>query len=123
MKTFENYLHSLDDETHRQKLSDLFNFIDSEFPDLDKRIAWNQPMYTDHDTFIIGFSVSKNHISVAPKKVELRQFKKEIKENNYDFLKEIFKIKKSQPINKELIRDLVAFNIEDKKDCKTFWRE
>ncbi|WP_423189953.1 iron chaperone [Alkalibacterium sp. f15] len=123
METFADFLQSLDDETQKQKLGDLFNFIDSEFPNIDKRIAWNQPMYTDHDTFIIGFSVAKNHISVAPEKAGLRQFEREIKENNYELLKEIFKIKKSQPINKELIRDMIAFNIEDKKNCKTFWRK
>lgn len=123
MESFEDYLQSLDDETQKEKLIDLFDSIDSKFPDLGKRIAWHQPMYTDHDTYIIGFSVAKNHISVAPEKAGLRRFEKEIKDNNYDLLKEVFKIKKSQPINKELIRDMIAFNVTDKKDCGTFWRK
>ncbi|QCB29216.1 hypothetical protein [Corynebacterium endometrii] len=28
-------------------------------------IAWNQPMFTHHDTFIIGFSHAKKHMAAA----------------------------------------------------------
>ena len=35
-------------------------------------------MFTDHETFIIGFSVAKQHMSVAPEKAGIRQFSNEI---------------------------------------------
>lgn len=123
METFDEYLKAIDDEEMKQKLSDIYQHVEKVFPDLGKRIAWNQPMYTDHDTFIIAFSAARNHISVAPEKAALRQFKEEIEGSEYDLLKETFKIKRAQPVNYDLLDDMIRFNIEDKKDCTTFWRK
>lgn len=122
MESFEDYLNTIDDEEMKQKLTEIYQHVEKEFPELGKRIAWNQPMYTDHDTFIIAFSAAKNHISVAPEKAALRKFKDEIVAD-YDLLKETFKIKRSQPVNFDLINDMIRYNIEDKKDCETFWRK
>ena len=36
------------------------------FPQLKEENKWNQPMFNDHGTFIIGFSIAKGHIAVAP---------------------------------------------------------
>jgi uncharacterized protein YdhG (YjbR/CyaY superfamily) len=36
---------------------------------LKEEIKWNQPMFSDHGTFIIGFSIAKEHIAVAPEAV------------------------------------------------------
>ncbi len=123
METFEDYLTTIDDEEMKKKLSDIYQHVEQTFPGLGKRIAWNQPMYTDHDTFIIAFSAAKNHISVAPEKAALRKFEGTITETGYDLLRETFKIKRSQPVNYELIDDMISFNIEDKKDIETFWRK
>ena len=35
-------------------------------------------MFTDHGTFIIAFSVTKNHISVAPEAKAIQGFKENI---------------------------------------------
>ena len=123
METFDEYLTFIDDEEMRQKLSDIYQHVEKTFPELGKRIAWNQPMYTDHDTFIIAFSAAKNHVSVAPEKAALRKFKDDIEGADYDLLKETFKIKRKQPVNYGLIDAMIRFNIEDKKDCTTFWRK
>ncbi|WP_091529507.1 iron chaperone [Alkalibacterium subtropicum] len=123
METFEDYLDTIDDEEMKQKVAAIHQHVEKEFPDLGKRIAWNQPMYTDHDTFIIAFSAAKNHISVAPEKAALRRFKEKIDGSDYDLLKETFKIKRKQPVNYDLLDDMIRFNIEDKKDCGTFWRK
>lgn len=123
METFEDYLKSIDDEEMKQKLTDIYQHVEKSYPDMGKRVAWNQPMYTDHDTFIIAFSAAKNHISVAPEKAALRKFEDAIKENDYDLLKETFKIKRSQPVNYDLLDEMITFNIEDKKDVETFWRK
>ncbi|MCQ4950818.1 hypothetical protein NE646_14380, partial [Bittarella massiliensis] len=42
------------------------------FPDLTPKIAWNQPMFTDHGTFIIGFSAAKAHLAVAPERAGIQ---------------------------------------------------
>ncbi|WP_225743405.1 iron chaperone [Marinilactibacillus sp. Marseille-P9653] len=123
MKEFEEYLESIDDIEQRDRMTEILNRIHSAFPDLVPRIAWNQPNFTDHGTFIIGFSVAKHHISIAPEKKALRQFESEINETDYATTKELIKIKSTQKVDFDLIEKIVQFNIEDKKDCQTYWRK
>lgn len=123
METFADYLDTIDNEEHRQIMSNLFEWTDSEFPQLEHRIAWNQPMYVNNGTFIIAFSPTKSHISVAPEKAALRQFSEELQDVSYDTTKELFKIKWSQPIYYELLRDIIQFNIDDKEGYSHFWRK
>lgn len=122
MDTFETYLALIENIEHSQKMRELFEWILKEFPDLDTRIAWNQPMFTHHGTFIIAFSLAKNHISVSPKVKTLTLFSESIDEAGYERTNNIFRIKWTQTINRDLIKQLIAFNLEDKKDYEKFWR-
>ena len=47
------------------KLEPIFEQIQKEIPNLTVELKWNQPMFIINGTFIIGFSVAKNHISIA----------------------------------------------------------
>ncbi|WP_373000714.1 iron chaperone [Lutispora sp.] len=85
-------------------------------------IKWNQPMFTDHGTFIIAFSIAKGHISVAPEAVVIKQFEKEIEEAGYSHTKELFRIKWTDKVDYDSLRKIVAYNIESKKDMVKFWR-
>lgn len=123
MDIFDDYLTAIDDREMKKKLSDIYQHVEKNFPTLSKRVAWNQPMYTHHDTFIIAFSAAKNHISVAPEKLALIKFETQIHNAGYDLLKETFKIKRAQAVDFKLIDAIISFNIEDKKDCSTFWRK
>ncbi|MCC5889406.1 MAG: DUF1801 domain-containing protein [Alkalibacterium sp.] len=123
MVSFTEFLDKLEAEEHKQRLADLFAWIDEEFPNLDKKVGWNQPMYTNHGTYIIGFSASKKHIAVAPEKTALNQFETEIAAGGYEATKEIFRIKWSQPVDYTLLKDIIQFNIDDKADYTTFWRK
>ncbi|MGR3742321.1 iron chaperone [Companilactobacillus sp. DQM5] len=78
MDDFNEYLLTIDNKEHLEKIANVLKWIHKEFPQLKPRIAWNQPMYTDHGTFIIGFSVAKNHFSVSAEKAN-EKFKNEIK--------------------------------------------
>ncbi|HEL1618559.1 TPA: hypothetical protein TXL63_000358 [Streptococcus suis] len=73
-------------------------------------------------TFIIGFSVAKAHISIAPETVTMETFAKDIKEAGYDATSNLFKIKEDQEVNWDLLRNIIAFNMEDKKGYDKFWR-
>ena len=64
METFADYLSGMEKEEHRMKLKEVLSWIKRGFPNLETRIAWNQPMFTDHGTFILGFSVSKQHFAL-----------------------------------------------------------
>lgn len=122
MQNFEEYLAAIENIEHREKMRDLFDWILTEFPELETRIAWNQPMFTHHETFILAFSLAKNHISVSPEVKTLTLFAEDIDQSGYDRTNNIFRIKWTQPIDRELIKKLISFNIEDKKDYHKFWR-
>lgn len=122
MDTFEDYFKKIENEERRNKLRDLFQWILTEFPDLDTRIAWNEPMFTHHGTFIIGFSSAQKHLSVSSEVACLNKFLPTIEEIGYSHTNNIFRIKWTEEINYILIKDMIAFNFEDKADYTKFWR-
>ncbi|MEN2666286.1 iron chaperone [Listeria aquatica] len=93
------------------------------FPDLVPVIKWNQPMFTDHGTFIIGFSTSKKHISVAPEVKTMKKFEEKIADAHYGATSNLFRITWIQPTNFDLLKEIIEFNVTDKQDHTKFWRE
>lgn len=74
------------------KLEPIFEQIQKEIPNLTVELKWNQPMFIMNGTFIIGFSVAKNHISIAPEAVTMAIFTNDIKAANYEATNNLFKI-------------------------------
>ena len=66
MDAFTAYLEGLETVQQRAVLGGVLRWVGETFPDLTPKIAWNQPMFTDHGTFIIGVSAAKAHLAVAP---------------------------------------------------------
>jgi len=122
MKTFSDFLQTIDNPDKKQKLAFILNHIQETFPHLQQEIKWNAPMFSDHGTFIIGFSIAKGHISVAPEAVVISKFKKELEAAGYVMSKEIFRIKWTDEVDFGLMEKIVAYNIEDKKDMTKYWR-
>ncbi len=123
MEVFKEYLDKLSDRDQMNRLETLFAWILEHYPQLSTRIAWNQPMFTDHGAFILGFSVAKNHLAVTPEKVCLDKFSKEIDEAGYHRTQMLFHIPWQVPVNYPLLAKLIEYNIQDKIDCTTFWRK
>lgn len=123
MNTFKEFIAKIENLRHQEKLEDIFNWIMKEYPQLEQRIAWNQPMFTDHNTFIIGFSTAKNHIAITPEKAGIEYFSNEIKAAGYDQSMMLFKIKWDDEINYDLLKMMIDYNIKDKANCQTFWRK
>ena|SRR5699024_2721873 len=122
MEVFIDYLDSIDIREHRDRMESLLSWISEEYPMLTPEIKWNQPMFTYNGTFIIGLSVSKKHIAVAPEEVTITKLEEEIIKSNYDYTKGMIRILWADEINYPLIGKMIEFNLEDKKDCRTFWR-
>lgn len=122
MENLVEFFEKIENVAQREKLRDLFQKILKDFPELETRIAWNQPMFTHHETFIIGFSVSKNHFSVSPEVFCLNRFIEDIKKSGYTYTNNIFRIKWTEHVDVSLIEKMISFNIEDKKDYSKFWR-
>ncbi|MDQ0194267.1 iron chaperone [Paenibacillus wynnii] len=112
----------IDYPQHRARTEDVLVWITKKFPNLMPKIAWNQPMFTDHDTFIIGFSVAKQHLAVASERVGINHFSDEIVQAGYDHTKLLIRIQWDSPVDFSLLEKLIEFNIWDKADCSTFWR-
>jgi len=123
MEVFKDYLSSITNPDHRARMEEVLGWVTNKFPRLDPKIAWNQPMFTDHGTYIIGFSVAKHHMSVAPERVGIDRFSDEIKQAGYNHSQELVRIPWDSPINYSLLEKMIDFNIKDKADCQTFWRK
>ncbi len=123
MKNFQVFLDSIGELDKKRRMESILNNIKEKFPQLKEEIRWNQPMFSDHGTFIIGFSVAKDHIAVAPEAVVINLFEKEIKKAGYSHTQELFRIKWTDKVDFELLYNIVTFNIENKKDMIKFWRE
>ena len=123
MKTLEDYLSEVEKEEERKRIEELLIWIEEKYPELDFRMAWNQPMFTHEGTFIIGISRSKNHLALAPEKKTLDIFSEEIKTRGYDHGKQIIRMPWDKELDYELLAKLIDFNIKDNKGMKTFWRK
>lgn len=123
METFQDYLDTIEEPAHKEKLTEILDWIKQEFPDLNTRIAWNQPMFTHHETFIIGFSTAKKHIAVAPEHAGIMKFAEKIEAAGYTYTSQLFRIQWNQPVNYTLLKEIITFNMEEKAEYTSFWRK
>lgn len=123
MKVFADFLAKIDDPSHRARTEEILTWVKEKFPRLEGVVKWNQPMYTDHGTFIIGFSAAKKHLAVAPERVAITHFQDEITKAGYDFTQELIRIPWNRPVDYSLLEKIIEYNIEDKANCTTFWRK
>lgn len=122
METFQEYLTTIENDEHRHQLQELFAWVKTTFPQLETKIAWNQPMFIDHETFIIGFSVAKQHFSVSPEVQGMKEFTEKIGQSGYSQSNNLFRIKWTDSIDYHLLEQMIQYNIDDKAKCTTFWR-
>ncbi|GIQ69495.1 iron chaperone [Xylanibacillus composti] len=122
MEVFTDFLARIDNPQHRARTEEVLTWIATTFPALVPEIKWKQPMFTDHGTYIIGFSVAKQHLAVAPERAGIDRFAEEIAKAGYDHTKELIRIHWEQPVDYSLLEGMIAFNMMDKADCSTFWR-
>ncbi|MGX7244681.1 iron chaperone [Enterococcus quebecensis] len=123
MKDINEFISSTSEPEQRARLEELFNWMNKNYPQLKIVIKWNQPMFTDHDTFIIAYSTSKKHISVAPETVTIAAFKDEIEKAGYQHTDNIIKIAWDQEIDFSLLEKMIDYNIHEKIHYTKFWRE
>ncbi len=123
MEAFAEFLAGIDDPTHLERVGEVFTWIKNKYPNLKTEIKWNQPMFTDHGTYIIGFSVSKKHLAVAPENFTISYLEDEIVKAGYDYTKGMIRIPWKSPVDYSLLEKMIDFNISDKADCSTFWRK
>ena len=123
MDTFNDFLAAIKHPDHQARTREVLQWVRDTFPQLQTRIAWNQPAFTDHGTFIIAFSVAAGHLAAAPETVALNHFDARIRQEGYTRTKMLLRIPWDRPVPYALLKDIIAYNIEDKKGCQTYWRK
>jgi len=123
MDIFKAFLDKIENRQNRDRVEEVLSWISEKYPTLQPKIAWNQPMFTDHQTFIIGFSVAKKHMAIAPEKVAIDKFSEEIIQSGYEHSKELIRIQWDKPFDFSLLGRIIEFNMSDKAESTSFWRK
>jgi uncharacterized protein len=123
MEVFTKYLAGIDNPDQRDRTEEVLLWVAKKYQDLEPEIKWNTPMFSNHGTYIIGFSTAKHHLSVSPEELGITHFAEDIAQAGYSYTKGLFRIPWNKPVNYELLEKMIEFNIQDKAECSTFWRE
>ncbi len=122
MKTFNDFLNTIEDPEKRARISQILDHIRRQYPQLQEEIKWSQPMFSDHGTFIIGFSLAKGHIAVAPEAAGVIYLEEDLRKAGYTSTRELFRIKWDQAVDYEILDKVIDYNIEEKKGMTKYWR-
>lgn len=107
----------------KDKIVSIFEFMEEKFEELVLEIKWNEPMFSFNNSFIIAFSVWKNHISISLEKYAIDIYKEKLLSFNYEVTSNLFKIKKDQEVDFDLLFEIINFKIKDKSNSNTFFKK
>ena len=85
ISTLDEYLKTIPNDDNRARMVEVLNWVAERYPELELRIAWNQPMFTHHGTYIIGFSAASKHMAMAPERATMIRFEPVMREHGTDF--------------------------------------
>ncbi len=122
MEAFREFISGIQDPEQRARTEEVLRWVAATFPDLKARIAWNQPVFTDHGTYIVGFSLAKGHLAVGQEAAAIRHFAAELAVGGHSFSRMLIRFPWGKPVDYKLLEKVIRYNIEDKKDCPTFCR-
>ena len=99
------YFKTLDPSVAK-KIKEIFASITKTYTDLELVMAWNQPMLKTGDQYILGISVSKNHITIGPFNTDfVETFAKKLEK--YESNKKTFKVPSDWKVDGALMRAIV----------------
>ena len=101
IKTLDEFLAAIPDD-NREQMVDVLVRVGLTYPELELRIAWNQPMFTHHGTYIIGFSAASKHMAMAPEYASMIRFEQVMRERGTDFGKMFARQPWNKPFDYEL---------------------
>ena len=85
IKTLDEFLATIHDADNRARMVEVLDWVAQHYPELELRIAWNQPMFTHHGTYIIGFSAASKHMAMAPERATMIRFEPVMRDRGTDF--------------------------------------
>lgn len=122
ISTLDEYLKAIPNDDNRARMVEVLNWAAERYPDLVLRIAWNQPMFTHHGTYIIGFSAASKHMAVAPERATMIRFESVMRERGTDFGTMLARQPWNKPFDYELLDAFIQDQLTEKQDITSFWR-
>lgn len=121
MEIITDYVNAIQDKKARGIFSSVLDWVAEHYPQLDASVFWGAAAFTHHGTFIISFTPFKKYMTVGVEVKPLRLFAGQIEKAGYKTTKSLLQLPWDKPINHDLLRTLIDFNIADKKDQTTLW--
>ena len=103
IKTLDEYLETIPNDDNRARMVDVLVWVGLTYPELELRIAWNQPMFTHRGTYIIEFSAASKHMAMAPERATMIRFEPVMRERGTDFGKMFARQPWNKPFDYELL--------------------
>ena len=122
ISTLDEYLETITNEDNRARMVDVLVWVGLTYPELELRIAWNQPMFTHHGTYIIGFSAASKHMVIAPERATMIRFESVMRERGTDFGKMFARQPWNKPFDYELLDAFIQHQLTKKQYITSFWR-
>lgn len=121
IKTSDEYLQTIPDPENREKMVKVLDWVTEQYPELEMRIAWNQPMFTHHGTFIIGFSAASKHMAMAPECHTMIFFEDIMAQRGTDRGKMFARQPWNKPFDYELATMFINHQLKTKEKVTNFW--
>lgn len=118
----DEYLETIPDDDNRERMVDVLVWVGLTYPELELRIEWNQPMFTHHGTYIIGFSAASKHVAMAPERATMIRFEPVMRERGTDFGTMLARQPWNRPFDYELLDAFIQHQLAEKQDITSFWR-
>jgi len=109
MDEITQYIVQLPSE-QRVKYELLWQAIQEKFPELTPHFSYQMPGLYWHNKPIIWFGAFKNHLGIYPKPAAITAYQDQLRANHYEYAKGTIRVKWTQPINDNLIGELIAYN-------------
>ena len=122
ISTLDEYLETIPNDDNRARMVDVLVWVGLTYPELELRIAWNQPMFTHHGTYIIGFSAAAKHIAMAPERATMIRFEQVMRERGTVFGTMLAHQPWNKPFDYELLDAFIQHQLAEKQDVTSFWR-
>ena len=122
ISTLDEYLETIPNDDNRARMVDVLVWVGLTYPELELRIAWNQPMFTHHGTYIIGFSATSKHMAMAPERATMIRFEQVMRERGTDFGTMLARQPWNKPFDYELLDAFIQHQLTEKQDVTSFWR-
>ena len=122
IKTLDEFLATIPNTDNRARMVEVLDWVAQHYPELELRIAWNQPMFTHHGTYIIGFSAASKHMAMAPEHATMIRFEQVMRERCTDLGKMFARQPWNKPVDYELLDAFIQHQLTEKQDITSFWR-